>query len=138
MKIPHKIKNTDLDSLLRMFGCFESIEYYFHIDLSCGDGLFLPDIDCDRELLDKYDGNVDTSLVRCRKTKKLMKGVFWFSFTYNDNHGYTGEPEFIKCKITNATEVIIPAQTRTTNKLSEAKKEIERLQKELAELKKDK
>lgn len=60
----------------------EQFERSFGLDVSCGDGLFLPDIDEDVELLEKYDGLVCTkSIPRYSDTKKLLDVGRKYRFT---------------------------------------------------------
>lgn len=47
-----------LDRLHHLLGSVEQIEIDFEIELSCGDGKFLRDIEDDDAELAKYDGNV--------------------------------------------------------------------------------
>ena len=70
---------THFEELWSLFGCVEGIENAFDIEVSCGDGKFLSDIEDDEELLDKYDGNVCLKTPpRINETKKLMNGTWRF------------------------------------------------------------
>lgn len=50
--------NDELSKAIDICDSAEQFEISFGLDLSCGDGLFLPDIHEDEELLEKYDGLV--------------------------------------------------------------------------------
>jgi hypothetical protein len=52
--------DTNFKKLRKYFDSIESIESCFGIEFSCGDGLYLSDIEDDEVLLDKYDGEVCT------------------------------------------------------------------------------
>ena len=47
-----------LDRLHKLLGSVEQIEIDFEIEFSCGDNLYLSDIEDDDAALAKYDGNV--------------------------------------------------------------------------------
>lgn len=71
----------------------EGFEKNFGIELSCGDGKFLSDVDHDDSELEKYDGNVDLSFPpRFFETKELLKRSKPYRFTIkvdkNDNLRY--------------------------------------------------
>lgn len=60
----------------------EQFEVSFGLDISCGDGLFLSDIDEDAGLSEKYDGHVCTkSAPRYSDTKKLLDFGRKYRFT---------------------------------------------------------
>jgi hypothetical protein len=65
--------NENLIDAIEMCGCVEEFEQSFGLELPYGDGLFLPDIDDNVELLEKYDGLVcEKSPPRYSDTKKLL------------------------------------------------------------------
>lgn len=61
----------DFEESIKLFRSTERIESTLGIEFSCGDGLFLSDLEEKPELLEKYDGKVDVNLVR--RKGKLMK-----------------------------------------------------------------
>lgn len=85
MKERYCFNSNDCNSILEYFGCFETFWNFFNIEHSCGDGLFLSDIEHDIELLNKYDGCVDENLFRHNETKKIYKIPRILKFTYDDN-----------------------------------------------------
>lgn len=89
-----------IDMIHSWFGCVENFENFFEIEFSCGDGLFLTDIDQDVILLDKYDGQVYYNLFRLNDNKKLMKGNYEFRFTYDPDepYDYFSNPKIVKVK----------------------------------------
>jgi len=89
---------SEYDEANRFFQSPESIEQVFGFEFSCGDGLFLSDIIDDDELLAKYDGEVDDSLIRMRDGT-LISEKYTLSFTYNDEFRHTGADEFSKIKV---------------------------------------
>ena len=83
--------NSNLDEAIEMCECAEQFERSFGLDLSCGDGLFLPDIDEDAELMEKYDGLVcGKSAPRYSDTKKLLDigRKYRFTITNPDESAY--------------------------------------------------
>lgn len=56
----------DIEYATKLFGCIESIESLFDIEFSCGDGLFISDIEDmeDADLMQKYDGMVCLKAIR--------------------------------------------------------------------------
>jgi hypothetical protein len=74
--------NDNLEEAISMCGCAEEFEQSFGLELSCGDGLFLPDIDEDEELMAQYDGLVcKKSPPRYSDTKKLLDVGRKYRFT---------------------------------------------------------
>jgi hypothetical protein len=74
--------NDALHEAIDCCGCAERFELLFGLDLSCGDGLFLPDIAEDAELMEKYDGLVcEKSAPRYSDTKKLLDVGRKYRFT---------------------------------------------------------
>ena len=74
--------NQTLDRLHKLLGSVEQIEIDFEIELSCGDGKFLRDIEDDDAALAKYDGNVCyLSPPRFVDTKKIFKTNKDYRFT---------------------------------------------------------
>ena len=53
-------QESDYNELYKACGSVEHIEQAFDIEFSCGDGLYLSDIEDDDALVDKYDGEVCT------------------------------------------------------------------------------
>lgn len=54
-------QEEDFTALYKACGSIEHIEQAFDIEFSCGDDLYLSDIEDDDALLDKYDGEVCTT-----------------------------------------------------------------------------
>jgi hypothetical protein len=73
------------DALRRAIDCCECAEQFersFGLELSCGDGLFLSDINEDEELMEQYDGLVCfKSQPRYSDTKKLLEVGRKYRFT---------------------------------------------------------
>jgi hypothetical protein len=71
----------EFDKLTKLSTCVEGVEIDFDIDLSCGDGKFLPDLEDTPEELE-YDGKVCLkSVPRFRDTKELFKPNKDYRFT---------------------------------------------------------
>ena len=88
--------NQTLDRLHKLLGSAEQIEIDFEIELSCGDGKFLRDIEDDDAELATYDGNVCyLSPPRFSDTKKTFKLNKDYNFTVkNREYGDTTECRF--------------------------------------------
>lgn len=129
------VSNSDVATMLYWFECWEDVERYFEIDLSCGDGLFLPDIQNDAALMEKYDGNVDARLVRYKATGKLRQGDFWFVFTCNDDYMRNGKPRFSRCSISGGVVSGGKSEKKKAVVKDNRDAEIHALRNELAELK---
>ena len=90
----------DFSDLITWFGCVENIEGLFGIEFSCGDGLFLTDLESDWDTFCKYDGLVDATTFR--QAGKVKKGSYVFKFTYNEDWRETGSEEFTNCRVVKA------------------------------------
>lgn len=93
----------DFQRALEFFEATEVIESVFGIEFSCGDGLFLSDIEDDPDLLEKYDGKVDIELAR--KDGKLMSR-FVASLRYDDSPGAKEVFSKVKVKAVSSKESI--------------------------------
>lgn len=83
--------NDNLNEAIYVCESAEQFEISFELELSCGDGLFLPDIDEDAELMEKYDGLVcGKSAPRYSDTKKLLdvNRKYRFTITNPDESPY--------------------------------------------------
>lgn len=70
-----------VDKLHKLSNCIEGVEIDFDIELSCGDGKFLSDLEDTEEELN-YDGKVCLqSVPRFRDTKQLFKPNKEYRFT---------------------------------------------------------
>ena len=77
-----KETNESFLEMIELCDGAERFELSFGLDLSCGDGLFLPDIDENAELMRKYDGLVcEKSVPRYSDTKKLLNIGREYRFT---------------------------------------------------------
>lgn len=76
----------DLNGILRMFDCPETVEHQFNIDISCGDGLFLPDLKNNPRSFREYDGYFDYSLIRRRSDREEIRAPYRLKFECNDDH----------------------------------------------------
>jgi hypothetical protein len=86
------------EKALEMFDCVENLEKLFGFEFSCGDGLFMSDIESDDAMLEKYDGKVDWSLLR--KDRKLIQtSTIYLRCDYDDEFQENGRPEFTNCKL---------------------------------------
>jgi hypothetical protein len=81
----------------RFFGCYETIEHRFDIEISCGDGKFLSDIPDDSPELEKYDGMVDASTIRWGD--HIHTGPFVLSIQYCEDVPYGFDEEFRNPKV---------------------------------------
>lgn len=54
-------QESDFEALYKTCGSIEHIEQAFDIEFSCGNDLYLSDIEDDDALLDQYDGKVCTN-----------------------------------------------------------------------------
>ena len=65
--------NAAFERLWQAMGSIEKIEMFFQIEFSCGDGLFISDLQDDARL-EEYDSKVDTvqSLPRHMRTNTLL------------------------------------------------------------------
>ena len=89
----------DWDKLLHWFGSVENIEILFRVEFSCGNGLFLSQLEADQDwnTFNVYDGHVDPSLFTYEG--RLMQGPCRFKFSYNEDAPFNGKPMFSDCKV---------------------------------------
>jgi len=72
----------DFEKLYKACGSIEGVELAFNMEFSCGNGLYLSDIEDDEELLGKYDGEVCTNSVpRERNDGKEFRANKPYRFT---------------------------------------------------------
>lgn len=81
----------------RFFGCPETIERLFGIEISCGDKKFLSEIPDDAPEMKKYDGNCDISTVR--SGDQIHTGPFGLSIQYCEDVPYGSYEEFRNPKV---------------------------------------
>ena len=81
----------------RFFGCPETIEHLFGIEISCGDGKFLSKIPYDSPDLEKYDGVCDIGAVRWGD--QIHIGPFGLSIQYCEDMSYGPCEEFKNPKV---------------------------------------
>lgn len=75
-------QEEDFTALYKACGSIEHIEEAFDIEFSCGDDLYLSDIEDDDALVDRYDGEVCTNSVpREREDCKKFKVDKSYRFT---------------------------------------------------------
>jgi hypothetical protein len=80
--IDHPEYEKRYDELRKFCDCVEGIEIKFGIQLSCGDGKYLSDIEDDDAELEKYDGKVClVSLPRFTQTGKTFVANKPYRFT---------------------------------------------------------
>lgn len=66
-------QEEEFEQLFKHCGAVEQVEEDFNIEFSCGDNLYLSDIENDDALLDQYDGEVSTDYPpRDRETGKQL------------------------------------------------------------------
>lgn len=76
-------------NLWDLCGCIELIEDLFKIEVSCGDGKFITDLEDFSEEMEKYDGEVCLkSPPRFLKNRKLLKGSYRFRL-WNPEEGWS-------------------------------------------------
>jgi hypothetical protein len=83
-------QESEFEKLGKYFGAIEELENAFDIEFSCGDGLFLSDIEDDDSLLAKYDGKVCTdSMPRHRYDGKefIRRKFYHFTAKYFETLG---------------------------------------------------
>lgn len=74
----------------KCFGAIEELEDAFDMEFSCGDGLYLSDIEDDDSLLAKYDGSVCTDSMprHCYDGKEFIPGKYYrFTAKYFESLG---------------------------------------------------
>lgn len=77
-----KWQEEDFEQLFKYCGAVEQIEEDFDIEFSCGDDLYLSDIQDDDALLDRYDGEVSTDYPpRDRETGEKLSAKKQHRFT---------------------------------------------------------
>lgn len=93
-------QDEDWEKLIQWFGNVENIELYFGVEFSCGDGLFLSQLEEDQDLntFAEYDGKVDTDLFYYNG--RLIRGPHAFKFSYNEDYLDNGKPRFSNCRVT--------------------------------------
>lgn len=75
-------QESDYNELYKACGSVEHIEQAFDIEFSCGNGLYLSDIEDDEKLLHQYDGEVCTdSMPRHQVDGKEFKPGKNYRFT---------------------------------------------------------
>lgn len=82
-------QEPEFEELCDALGCIEYVEEAFDMEFSCGDGLFLSDIENDDSLLAKHDGNVCTnSMPRHRFDGKefIPRKSYRFTAKYLEKH----------------------------------------------------
>ena len=106
-------KYSEIDSMIRIMGCFEDIEHNFGIEFAAGveyindekkiifasDYLFTENEDY---FLNKYDGMVEKSYFREKDSKKvynLNEAGCRLDIMYDDEHRYNGSEQFYNPKI---------------------------------------
>jgi hypothetical protein len=88
----------DARGALQFFSDYAEIERVFNCEYSCGDGRFLSDIDMYHLDFDKYDGELDPSLVRING---LVYKEYTLSFTFDEDHRTSVGDEISSVKITH-------------------------------------
>lgn len=74
--------NKQIDTLQKLCRSIEGVEIDFDIEFSCGNNLYLSDIEDDDALVDRYDGEVCTeSVPRFRDTNQPFKPGKDYRFT---------------------------------------------------------
>ena len=71
----------EMKECVSAFGCYEDIESFFGFEISCGDGLFLSDLDWYD--LEEYDGKVDADLIRL-ESGRLIRAPYRVSYKHDD------------------------------------------------------